>query len=83
MDKDLEFHGTKKGGRRKTVSKRRAYESRDYQGYGKAVMDVVNIKKQKALRYLDKLIQKANDLDKRYPPFFFELKQLHRLVNDI
>ena len=25
MDKDLEFHGTKKGGRRKTVSKRRAY----------------------------------------------------------
>ena len=25
MDKDLEFHGTKKFGRRKTVSKRRAY----------------------------------------------------------
>ena len=25
MDKDLEFHGTKKGGRRKTVSSRRAY----------------------------------------------------------
>ena len=26
IDSDLEFHGTKKGGTRKTVSKRKAYE---------------------------------------------------------
>ena len=41
MDKDLEFHGTKKFGRRKTVSKRRAYVNTPSQIY-KALTEIRN-----------------------------------------
>ena len=75
----IKFSETRKGEVRKTA--RKAYEK--IFSETKAERKYYEDKKQKALRYLDKLIQKANDLDKRYPPFFFELKQLHRLVNDI
>ena len=76
------FHGTKKGMRRKTVSKRRAYVNTPRQ---------LNTKKQKVIDELDNFIynmERTDGFEKNKPIAMQEiviggLKHITRLVNDI